>query len=143
MKVLVGAFNKEKAPEGEFSGHCGSFARVRCQLYQQRGHLSSCATQEPSREMAHTPRLQPGSCHVAPPARNPELVWHPDLELDRGDCLSELGRGGCLLELQTKVREDFTISQDKGHDRLSVMIFASTHLGVNTCLAKCLKLIDS
>ena len=85
--------------------------------------------------MAHTPRLQPGSCHVAPPARNPELVWHPDLELDRGDCLSELGRGGCLLELQTKVREDFTISQDKGHDRLSVMIFASTHLGVNTCLA--------
>ena len=67
------------------------------------GHLSSCATQDPSREMAHTPRLQPGSCHVAPPARNPELVWQPDLELDSGDCLSELGRGGVLLELQTKV----------------------------------------
>ena len=57
------------------------------------GHLSSCATQDPSREMAHTPRLQPGSCHVAPPARNPELVWQPDLELDSGDCLSELGSG--------------------------------------------------
>ena len=104
MKVLVGTFNKEKALLGEFYGQCESFARVGCQLYQQRGHLSSCATQEPSREMAHTPRLQPGSCHVAPPARNPELVWHPALELDRGDCLSELDRGGCLLELQTKVR---------------------------------------
>ena len=67
------------------------------------GHLSSCATHDPSSEMAHTPRLQPGSCHVAPPGRNPELVWQPDLELDRGDCLSELGRGGVLLMLQTKV----------------------------------------
>ena len=59
-------------------------------------HLSSWVFQDPSREMAQTALLQPGSCQVLPPGLKPPGVSQP-ADGDR-DCLDpdRDGDGDCL-----------------------------------------------
>lgn len=79
-------------------------------LTGKTNHLSSWVFQDPSREMAQTARLQPGSCQVLPPGLKPPGVSQPADD----DCLDPARDDGsdCL----DPARDDDSDCLDRARD---------------------------